>query len=88
VSEFPALLVALTLVLAVVAWGLFRLIRWLRGESSRYFYFDLFAALFILAFGLMFLVWGPRNAFSSGMGVLGVLSGAPAWARSLRTASD
>jgi hypothetical protein len=68
-------LVALALVLAVVAWGLFRLVGWLHGDRLRYFYFDLFAALFVLALGLIVLANGPRDAFFVPMGILLVLSG-------------
>lgn len=61
--------------LAAVAWALFRVIGWLRKSPSRYFYFDLFASLFVLGFGLLFLSKGPRGPFFVWMGIGMALSG-------------
>jgi hypothetical protein len=66
---------ALIAFLVLTTWVLFRLIEWLRRAKTRYFFFDLFAALFLLGFGLMFLSLAPRSGFSLGMGIMMVVAG-------------
>lgn len=67
----------LAIFLTVATWALFRLIGWLRKTSARYFYFELFVPVFVLGFGLLFMM-APRGAHvpASVVGIASLLTGA------------
>jgi hypothetical protein len=54
------LLGGLAIVLASIACGLFGILRWLRKTPARYFFFELFVCVFILAIGILFLKAPPQ----------------------------
>jgi drug/metabolite transporter superfamily protein YnfA len=51
---------ALAAALAAVAFGLFAVLGWLRKTPARYFFFELFACVCMLAFGVLFMTSLPQ----------------------------